>query len=103
MQMVHVHGHGQCGFCGTNVEPCCAGAGDEAELAAGPHLRPGPLPLQALFTELGDPAATVTHDALTHAVCCRVGCDLTEACERLLYEIEQGRLLRPAPGIYRLP
>jgi hypothetical protein len=103
LQMVHVHGHGQCVFCGTNVEPCCVGAGDEAELAAGPQLLPGPLPLAALFAELGEVHASVTHDALTNAVCRRVGCDLAEACERLLYEIEQGRLLRAAPGVYRLP
>jgi hypothetical protein len=103
LQMVHVHGHGQCGYCGTTVEPCCAGAGDEAELAAGPRQRSEALPLRALFADLGDPSAAVTHDALTHAVCCRVGCDLAEACERLLHEVEQGRLLRVEAGVYRLP
>jgi len=29
LQVVHVHGHGQCVSCGTNVEPCCSGEGLE--------------------------------------------------------------------------
>jgi hypothetical protein len=104
LRMVHVHGHGQCAFCGSNVEPCCAGAaGDEAELAVGPPQPQGPLPLRALFSELGDAQASVTHEALVNAVCRREGCDLTEACERLLHEIDQGRLLRIENGVYRLP
>ena len=23
--MIWVHGHGQCGFCGTNIDECCRG------------------------------------------------------------------------------
>ena len=26
LQVIWVHGHGQCANCGINVEPCCAGA-----------------------------------------------------------------------------
>lgn len=26
LQLVWVHGHGQCRTCHTNVEPCCSGA-----------------------------------------------------------------------------
>lgn len=31
LQLVWVHGHGQCTSCGQNVEPCCQGSGDEVE------------------------------------------------------------------------
>jgi len=26
LQVIWVHGHGQCAKCGINVDPCCAGA-----------------------------------------------------------------------------
>ena len=26
LQVIWVHGHGQCASCGINVEPCCSGA-----------------------------------------------------------------------------
>ncbi len=26
LQVIWVHGHGQCANCGINIEPCCAGA-----------------------------------------------------------------------------
>jgi hypothetical protein len=26
LQVIWVHGHGQCAKCGFNVEPCCSGA-----------------------------------------------------------------------------
>ena len=29
--VVHVHGHGQCQSCGTNVDPCCSGANPGSE------------------------------------------------------------------------
>lgn len=32
LQLVWVHGHGQCSSCGQNVEPCCQGSGDEPEV-----------------------------------------------------------------------
>lgn len=31
---VHVHGHEQCSLCGSNVEPCCGGAGEEFDAFA---------------------------------------------------------------------
>ncbi len=101
LRLIHVHGHGQCASCGSNVEPCCAGAGTEAELATGPTQAAESLPLPLLFADLGGGDAAVTHDALVHAVCCLLGCDLTEACERLAAEMDAGRLRRIAPGIYR--
>ncbi|MBK8976984.1 MAG: hypothetical protein IPM29_13795 [Planctomycetes bacterium] len=39
LQLVRVHGHGQCAHCGTNVEPCCAGAGDEVDARESGHDR----------------------------------------------------------------
>lgn len=102
---MHVHGHGQCARCGSNVEPCCAGAGDEAELALPlpvPAAEPA-LPLPALFAALGGRDLTVTQDALVHAVCCQLGCDRLAACERLLHEVAAGRLQRIGHGWFRLP
>ena len=26
LQVIWIHGHGQCAKCGINVEPCCSGA-----------------------------------------------------------------------------
>lgn len=26
LEIVWVHGHGQCAKCGTNIDPCCGGA-----------------------------------------------------------------------------
>lgn len=31
LQLVWVHGHGQCANCGTTIVPCCTGAGQEAD------------------------------------------------------------------------
>ncbi|MBM4105276.1 MAG: hypothetical protein FJ257_03090 [Phycisphaerae bacterium] len=25
LEVIDVHGHGQCRFCGTNIDPCCQG------------------------------------------------------------------------------
>jgi len=26
LEVIQVHGHGQCATCGTNIDPCCSGA-----------------------------------------------------------------------------
>lgn len=48
LQLVWVHGHGQCAACGINCEPCCAGAaardcetGARAVAASPPRLVSG--------------------------------------------------------------
>lgn len=33
LQVVWVHGHGQCARCGVNVDPCCGGAPLDEETA----------------------------------------------------------------------
>jgi len=33
VQVVWVHGHGQCGHCGLNIAPCCDGGMCDAEPA----------------------------------------------------------------------
>ena len=66
---MHVHGHGQCAACGTNVEPCCGGAGGEA--GESPTLHPldaNPQLFERLFEGLGGPKATVAEDALAFAL-----------------------------------
>ena len=39
-EVVRVHGHGQCPHCGTNIEPCCAGANALGEAATEGTARP---------------------------------------------------------------
>ena len=88
---VPVHGHGQCAHCGTNIEPCCAGANaqDEAAATDGNEAGPDPRLFQRLFAQLGGGTATVTTDALLFALVQRLGTDLDgarlvlEAAERI--------------------
>ena len=101
---MHVHGHGQCATCKTNIEPCCAGdspndAGLHTEVPASdaaPQLFP------RLFDDLGGRSATVTTDALLFALGNRLGSDLDEA--RLVLEAAErvGILRTPQPGLHRL-
>ncbi|MBK8100489.1 MAG: hypothetical protein IPK26_25610 [Planctomycetes bacterium] len=103
LSIVHVHGHGQCAACGTNVEPCCGGAGGEA--GESPTLHPldaNPRLFERLFEGLGGPTATVAEDALVFALAQRLGVDLDEA--RLLIEagVRTGRLNATAAHSYRI-
>lgn len=79
--VVRVHGHGQCSRCGTNVDPCCAGASAQAEAlegrSDGKRLDPNLLP--RLFAELGGLRATLTEEALVFALCRDLDCDVDEA------------------------
>lgn len=105
LEMVYVHGHGQCARCGENVEACCSGASafDEAgerESAEGidPHL------FRRMFDELGGPRASVTREALLFALQRWLGGTLDEAAEILaagvrLGQVRQhGRVLRLGTG-----
>lgn len=103
--VVHVHGHGQCLTCNTNVEPCCAGdnandAGTRREndrpANTAPHL------FQKVFESLGGKDATVTTDALLFALSNRLGSDLEEA--RLVLEAAErvGIVFTKTAGIHRL-
>lgn len=102
--MVPVHGHGQCERCGTNIEPCCAGANalDEAATTTDVATGPDPQLFPRLFAQLGGSAATVTSDALLFALTQRLGCDLDEA--RLVLEAAErlGVVVPAGVGMHRL-
>jgi hypothetical protein len=78
---VQVHGHGQCGKCGTNYEPCCAGAdaADEAGSTTEVNASEEPQLFARLFVQLGGAKATVTTEALLFALVQRLGTDLDDA------------------------
>lgn len=84
--VVFVHGHGQCGRCGTNIEPCCSGANaaDEATTGGQCEAFADPGLFARLFLGLGGPSATVTTTALLHALVQSQDCDLDAA--RVLLE-----------------
>lgn len=105
LEVVDVHGHGQCTRCGTNVDPCCSGAGE-----AGPDGTAatcvvdgvGPRLFQDLFARLGGPQASVGEDALHYALTERLGCDLDTA--RLVAEAGAriGIVRQSGPRAWRL-
>lgn len=102
--VVYVHGHGQCQRCGTNTEPCCAGAsaGDEMPDAATDAAMPDPGLFARLFQHLGGPSATVTTDSLLQAIVVHQQCDLDEA--RLVLEAGEriGLVVRVGDDWHRL-
>ncbi len=75
--VVRVHGHGQCGHCGTNFEPCCAGA--DATLTSGISTAVDPGLFARLFEQLGGAKVTVTSEALLFALVQHLGTDLDDA------------------------
>ncbi len=99
-----VHGHGQCERCGTNIEPCCAGANafDEAAAAGGDDAGPDARLFARLFLQLGGPTATVTRDALLFALVQRLGGDLDEAGLVLEAAERVGIVESAGPGLHRL-
>jgi hypothetical protein len=102
--IVHVHGHGQCQRCGTNTEPCCAGASaaDEVLDVAMDQAVPDPGLFPRLFLHLGGPDATVTTDSLLQAIVGNQQCDLDEA--RLVLEAGEriGLVVRVGDDWHRL-
>ena len=81
LEVVFVHGHGQCANCGTNVDPCCSGAdpGSEA-LAPGERAQPVDASmLKRVFAELGGIDATVTEPAVLFALARALDAPLDEA------------------------
>lgn len=81
LHVVHVHGHGQCGLCGTNVEPCCSGASAASEVAErgsdGTIVDKDLLP--RVFAELGGVRATVTESSLVLALARTLAVSLDDA------------------------
>lgn len=104
--VVHVHGHGQCTVCHTNIEPCCAG--DNGGDACTASSRGGPAPdtppslFPQLFDALGGRDRTVTQQALLFALSQRLDCDLDDA--RLVLEAAEriGLIRTVASGLHRL-
>lgn len=102
--LVHVHGHGQCGHCGTNLEPCCSGADalDEAGATDAVAGAPSPTLFPHLFEQLGGPEATVTGDSLRFLLVQHLGTDLDDADLLLAAGEHAGQLERTLAGHYRL-
>ena len=105
--VVHIHGHGQCASCGTNIEPCCAGdnGNDAATKSANANCtpaNPAPQLFPLIFDGLGGRAATVTTDALLFALSNRLGSDYEQA--RLVLEAAErvGIIRSDPPGLHRL-
>jgi hypothetical protein len=102
--VVFVHGHGQCVACGTNTEPCCAGASALNEVDGGAEDAPfvDPQLFERLFAQLGGAKATVTTDALLFALVQSQGSDLDTA--RLLLEAGErvGVVQRVGENCHRL-
>jgi hypothetical protein len=103
--VVHVHGHGQCSHCGTNVEPCCSGASPEdaesaavcQEIAADPRL------FERVFAHLGGTTASVSRESLCFALGQWLGLGMEEALIVLDAGVHTGKLRTSGPDTYRLP
>ena len=71
LQLVWVHGHGQCANCATNVVPCCMGAGDEADQHGSSA---GALTVEEVldgFARAAGGAQAIAEDALIHTLTTR--------------------------------
>ncbi len=103
LAIVHVHGHGQCARCGTNLEPCCGGADalDEAG-EGGSSWQLGPDLLQRVFEQLGSVGRSVTADSLRLALARALDASLQHADDVLELAVRLGRLVRTG-AVYRLP
>jgi hypothetical protein len=103
---VQVHGHGQCTDCGSNVDPCCAGASAADDASSGglgsAVAVPDPGLFARLFVRLGGAAATVTTESLLFALATAQDCDRDEA--RLLLEAGEriGLVVRIGDDCHRL-
>lgn len=98
---VRVHSHTQCTHCGTVLESCCMGAGDEdcpvLEHATALH----PAHLEALFRP-GGKAVTLTATSAVHRLHEILGCDLDTARGALEGAVAAGRIRRTAAGHLQL-
>lgn len=70
LELVEVHGHGQCAACGTNVVPCCTGAGQEADAGE----RGGLATLPDLLAVLEEGGGTLQRDDLLNRFAQVTGC-----------------------------
>ncbi|MSR37929.1 MAG: hypothetical protein EXS02_03720 [Planctomycetes bacterium] len=102
--IVHVHGHGQCSSCGTNVEPCCSGASpqDATTHELRPELAADPKLFLRVFQQLGGADASVSEAALVFAISQWLLLGLEEALTIVFAGVHTGRLMKAGPA-YRLP
>lgn len=102
---MHVHGHGQCLQCGTNVEPCCGGAapGDAGDAPGDGSLDVEPQLFRRLVAQLGGEDATITAASLEQGFVQRQGSDLEEARAVIALAVRLGKLTAPGEGLLRLP
>jgi hypothetical protein len=99
--VVHVHGHGQCQACGTNVDPCCAGANPGSE-AMQPGANAVPVDaamLRRVFEELGGSSVTVTEQCFLFALSRALDAPLDEARAVLEAGVDLGLLHRAASTV----
>ncbi len=101
--VVHVHGHGQCAACGSNVDPCCSGAAADTEAdqprALGAVV--APTTFDRLFEQLGGAGATVTIDSARQALARMLDLPLDDAAMVLDLGVELGRLRRVGATLRR--
>ena len=100
-RVVRVHGHGQCSFCHTNVDPCCSGA-DAANEVHDEREDPPVVAQQQLrrvFGQLGGPSATVTREALRHGLASALRVPLDEAEQVLASGLRAQRLVVSGAGL----
>ena len=105
LAVVHVHGHGQCANCGTNVEPCCGGAanGDAQVDGGAPELEADPQLFVRVFAQLGGAGATVSGDALRFALAQWLGIDLDAAAVVIDAGVHTDKLVAASVQAFRLP
>jgi hypothetical protein len=100
LQLVWVHGHGQCMNCSTPVVGCCTGSGQEADERAGEHRAVGVDEVLQAFDRCRGGAAAVTLGSLVLTVTQQFECtqdDATAAIERAVAV----RRLALADGVVR--
>lgn len=96
-KVLWVHGHGQCTACGSAIEPCCEGAGEELD-EPGSDRPPPPARVAELLAARG---VSLTRDALLWEICARTGCSY-DAARRALEAAERLRLVRCRNGVCSL-
>ncbi len=97
LQLVFVHGHGQCAACGTNVVPCCTGAGDEVD-SSDPGIERARIDTLVEILEARGP---MREDDLFNEFATRTGCGWEIGRALLRQAIARGRIVSAAPGVLR--
>jgi hypothetical protein len=100
LQLVWVHGHGQCVNCATTVVPCCTGAGQEADEHEREVSTVTVADVVSAFACCSDGATAVALDSLVHAITTREACTYDSAMAAIERAVamrllaQDGRVLR---------